>query len=85
MPIISRFFGIIIFIFWRDHNPPHFHARYGDDEVIVEIESGVVTGRMPNRALALIQEWRILHIKELMDNWARAEKKEKLERIQPLE
>ena len=46
MPIISRFFGIIIFMFWREHTPPHFHARYNDDEIIVEIGSGVITGRM---------------------------------------
>jgi len=85
MPIISRFFGIVIYIFWRDHRPPHFHAKYGDDEVTVEIESGLVKGSMPNRALALVQEWRILYTKELMNNWERAERKEKLERIQPLE
>lgn len=44
MPIISRFFGIVIFMFWREHRPPHFHAKYGDDEVIIEIENGKVSG-----------------------------------------
>lgn len=61
MPIISRFFGIVIFMFWREHRPPHFHAKYGDDEVVIEIESGKVSGTMIKRALALVQEWRQLH------------------------
>ena len=58
MPIISRFFGIIIAMYWRDHAPAHFHARYGDEEVVVEIENGQVKGAMSRRALALVQEWR---------------------------
>ena len=85
MPIICRFFGIVIYIYWRDHRPPHFHAKYGDDEVTVDIESGLVKGKMTKRALDMVQEWRKLHIKELLDNWEKAENKQKLKRIQPLE
>lgn len=85
MPIISRFFGIIIFMFWREHNPPHFHAKYGDYEVIVEIESGAVSGEMTKRALALLQEWRQLHKEELLKEWRLAEQKKALFPIQPLE
>jgi len=85
MPIISRFFGIIIFMFWREHNPPHFHAKYGDDEVVIEIESGAVSGVMPKRALALVQEWREFHKDELIRDWKLAEQKKALFPIKPLE
>lgn len=85
MPLISRFFGIIIFMYWRDHTPPHFHAKYGDNETIVEIESGASTGRMPTRAISMVQEWRELHKDELMENWRLAEQKRALKRIEPLE
>ena len=44
MPIISRFFGIVIYMSWREHAPPHFHAKYQDDEIVIDIETGVVTG-----------------------------------------
>ncbi len=85
MPIISRFFGIIISMYWRDHAPPHFHAKYGDDEIIVQIESGAITGRMATRAIFMVQEWRELHKDELMQNWRLAEQKTALKRIEPLE
>ena len=52
MPEISRFFGIVIGMFYRDHEPAHFHARYGDHEITVAIEDGTVTGVFPRRALA---------------------------------
>jgi hypothetical protein len=85
MPIISRFFGIIVFMYWRDHTPPHFHAKYGDDEIIVEIKSASITGRMPARAVSMVQEWRELHKDELMENWRLAEHNRALKRIEPLE
>jgi len=85
MPIISRFFGIVVFMFWREHAPPHFHAKYGDEEVVIEIETGKVTGSMSRRGLALVQEWRELHKKELLENWRLAEQRQSLKRIEPLE
>jgi hypothetical protein len=85
MPIFSRFFGIAIMMYWRDHAPPHFHAKYGDDEITVEIETGVVQGRMSRRALAMVQEWREAHKAELHDNWRLAAAKRPLNRIEPLE
>jgi len=56
MPIICKFFGIMIYMYWKDHAPPHFHAKYGDDEVVVEIKNGNINGSMPNRAIKMIQE-----------------------------
>jgi len=85
MPIICKFFGITIFMFWKEHAPPHFHAKYGDDEMVVEIKSGKTTGYMPSRATKLIQEWRKLHKMELSKDWKLAEQKKALFSIKPLE
>ena len=85
MPIICRFFGIIIYMFWRDHQPPHFHAKYGDSEIIVEIETGKIIGNISKRALSMIQEWRKLHKEELLDDWKLVEQNKPLKSIKPLE
>ena len=62
MPEISRFYGIIIRMYWDEHNPPHFHAFYGSDEVLVEIHSlSVLSGKLPPRALGLAIEWATSH------------------------
>jgi hypothetical protein len=84
MPIISRFFGIVIFINYRDHNPPHFHARYQGQEVTVEIETGLVTGTMSRRALQLVFEWLDLHRDAVMENWNRARQQKPLVTVDPL-
>lgn len=58
MPPISRFFGIVIAMFYADHNPPHFHARYGDQEAVVEIDTlALVAGELSPKARALVVEW----------------------------
>jgi hypothetical protein len=85
MPEISRFLGIIITMFYRDHAPPNFHAIYGEYEITVEIESGVIDGRFPKRALKLVFEWLELHRDELLENWRLAEDRRPLNKIEPLE
>ncbi len=85
MPVISRFLGIAIAILYRDHEPPHFHATYGEYEVTVGIRDGVVTGRFPRRALQHVLEWAGLHRDELLANWDRARAREPLVPIAPLE
>ncbi|MFH0983610.1 MAG: DUF4160 domain-containing protein [Planctomycetota bacterium] len=65
--------------------PPHFHAKYGDEEVVVEIDTGTVTGGMSRRGITLVQEWRELHQQELLENWKLAEQRKSLKRIEPLE
>ena len=82
---ISRFLGIIIAMFYRDHSPPHFHAVYGEYEILVEIETGVINGRFPKRALSLVIEWFELHKEELIDNWRLAQERRPLNKIKPLE
>lgn len=85
MPEISRFLGIVIVMYYNDHAPPHFHAIYGDYEVIVRISDGVVEGRFPHRALTLLLEWYALHKPELLDDWNLARERRPLRRIEPLE
>ena len=85
MPEISRFFGIVITMYYDDHAPPHFHARYGGDQILVEIENGrVLAGRFSPRLTGLVQEWLVLHREELRENWRRARSEEALERIDGL-
>jgi hypothetical protein len=74
MPEISRFLGIVIAMFYNDHGPPHFHARYGNPEILVNIETGeIMSGSFPKRAQALVLEWLVLHRSELMLDWKLAE------------
>ena len=85
MPVVSRFLGIEIRMYYADHPPPHFHAEYGEFEITVEIESQIVAGRFPPRALKSVLEWADLHRDELLKNWQHAERNEALSKIQPLE
>ena len=81
MPEISRFLGIVIAMYYSDHPPPHFHARYGDFEAVVNIEGGVVEGRFPRRALRLILEWYEMHKEELMEDWLLAVERKPLKKL----
>jgi hypothetical protein len=86
MPEISRFFGIIITMFYDEHNPPHFHARYGSDKAALEIASlRVLEGKLPSRALGLVIEWASQHQEELMMNWEAARNDRPPKKIPPLQ
>jgi len=85
MPVVSRFFGIVVYMHWREHAPPHFHAKYQDQEITVEIATGRIEGHMGTKAIGLIQEWREIHKAELLADWVSAESKQALRRIPPLE
>lgn len=85
MPQISYFLGVIIRMFFRDHNPPHFHAVYGKFEALIDIEKNeLISGHLPPRVLGLVIEWTALHQRELLDNWERARRQERLMSIAPL-
>jgi hypothetical protein len=85
MPEISRFFGIIIAMFYREHFPPHFHAQYGEFRAGIRLESlKVFEGDLPPRALGMVIEWASLHKKELLENWKAVEEKKDLKPIEPL-
>jgi hypothetical protein len=85
VPELSRFLGIVITMFYRDHAPPHFHAFYGDFEIEVSIVDGVVTGKFPKRALRHVLEWYDLHKAELLEDWKLATQRKPLKTIPPLE
>lgn len=77
--------GIIICMYYDDHNPPHFHARYGEYMITVDIETGIIKGDFPKRALSAVMEWYDLHREDLKTDWNRAEKDLPLIAIKPLE
>jgi hypothetical protein len=86
MPTLSRFFGIVITMNWNDHQPPHFHARYAEHEAVIRVDTlELESGSLPHRALALVLEWASLHRAELRQNWGRAQTRQPLTPIAPLE
>jgi hypothetical protein len=86
LPLISEFFGIKIYLYWEDHIPPHFHAIYGEHQVIVDIENAVVLkGAFPVRQLKLVLAWCELHREELKKNWESAKNHGEIEKIEPLQ
>jgi hypothetical protein len=86
MPTISEFFGILILMYYSDHAPPHFHARYGDDEVLIQIlPLGVLRGRLMPRALSLVMEWAQMNQDLLLKEWDNAANHKKLQKIPPLQ
>ena len=85
MPTISMFRGIKISINWNDHMPPHFHAKYGDEEILVSIkELEVLEGEMQNKQLKMVLGWAAFHQTELMEDWELATKQQELFSIDPL-
>lgn len=85
MPELTRFFGIIIAMYYNDHAPPHFHAKYGADQAVIRIDSGeVIEGNFSARALRLVEEWRLLHQQVLLNDWALALNRQPLIKIEPL-
>jgi hypothetical protein len=86
MPEISRFFGIVIAIYYNDHAPAHFHAKYGRHKAKIEIATGVVLqGDLPRRALTLVEEWRRLRQTQLETVWQQILERKPFEKIEPLE
>lgn len=85
MPELSRFFGIVISMFFDDHNPPHFHARYGNERVAIDIRTlQVMDGGLSPRALGLVVEWASQHQDELLAAWRLAHNGKPPAKIAPL-
>jgi len=85
MPRISSFYGISIWLYWSDHQPPHFHAQYAGQHAVIAIDGLVLLrGALPPRAMRLISDWVALHRAELRDDWERAQRREPLVPIEPL-
>ena len=86
MPVIARFYGILIAMFYEEHNPPHFHARYGGSQAVIRIaDLAILEGDIPPRALGLIMEWAARHQRELQQNWELARLNQPLQKISPLD
>lgn len=85
MPEISRFYGIVIAVFFDEHNPPHFHARYGGENVAIDIQTlEVLEGELPRRALRMVIEWAGEHQAELLENWELVRAGRQPNKIDPL-
>lgn len=86
MPEISRFFGIVIYMNFNEHNPPHFHAKYGKCEISICINNfQIIAGKFPPKAYLLLIEWANSHKSELMKNWHELRKEHQPKKIKPLE
>jgi len=86
VPRLSEFYGIVIYMYFQDHSPPHVHAIYAEYEALVRIEDGVVIrGALPRTAAALVQRWCLLRNDELQANWNRAQVPSALEAVEPLQ
>lgn len=85
MPEISRFYGIVIRMYFDEHPPPHFHAEYGSHEALFDIRTlALVAGKLPPRATGLVMEWASRHQDELKELWECARRNEPLSNIEPL-
>ena len=85
MPTISIFYGIVIQMFWTEHNPPHFHAKYGEFEALIGINDfSLIEGKLPSKALALVIEWASMHQEELKQNWNLGRNNSTFNKIEPL-
>ena len=85
MPRLAAFYGIVITMNFGDHDPPHFHARYGEHRAVITIDPlDLSRGRLPARAQSLVFEWATLRQRELMEAWNKASRLQPVERIDPL-
>ncbi len=85
MPSVSRFFGIVIYFYFKDHNPPHFHAKYAEYQAEILINGlSVDDGYLPPRVLGLVIEWAQMHQEELLENWKIAKEGGIFKQIAPL-
>ncbi len=85
MPTISAFYGILIRMFYNDHAPPHFHARYGGFEATIDLATlEVIQGQLPGRGLTLVREWAMIHKEELLEDWRLCRENTPPAKIDPL-
>lgn len=85
MPEISRFYGLVVYIFYDEHVPPHFHVKYAEHEAVIGIETlSLLKGDLPPRALGLVTEWAAMHQEELREDWERSLAQKPLKKIAPL-
>jgi hypothetical protein len=85
MPEISRFFGIIIRMFYDEHNPPHFHAEYSGQKAVFDFKGNIIRGGFSSRtATKLVREWADFHVSDLEEDWKLASESQEIKKIEPL-
>ncbi len=84
MPEISRFFGIILFLYWKDHNPPHVHFSFGEYQCNIGVIDRIVDGQAPAKVVAMVNKWLDLHEPEVLSLWEKAQRGEPIGKIEPL-
>lgn len=84
MPTVSSFFNIKIFMNWKEHRPPHFHAKYNEFEASIDLDGNIKDGYLPQKQKRLVLAWLEVHREEIYKNWVLAENKEELCKIEPL-
>ncbi len=85
MPEISRFFGIIIRMFYDEHNPPHFHAEYSGKKAVFDFDGNVIKGNLGSKtATKLVRDWVDMHGPELVIDWKLARENQEIKKIEPL-
>jgi hypothetical protein len=85
LPELSRFYGIVIAMYYKEHSPPHFHAKYGGQRAAFSIEDlRLIEGALPRRVVSFVLEWAFEHRQELMQDWALAGAHKPLRGIAPL-
>jgi hypothetical protein len=85
MPVLSQFLGIVITMYFDDHNPPHFYVRYSEYRALISINNfSILEGALPPRILGLVMEWAGLHKEELMKNWHLLQDSGGFNKIDPL-
>jgi hypothetical protein len=86
VPEISRFFGIIIRMYYHEHNPPHLHAEYAGKKMLIDFQGNIQKGDLGSRAaIRLVREWIDLHVEELIEDWELARAEKDLKKINPLD
>ena len=85
MPEISRFLGIVIYMYFNEHNPPHFHAEYNEHKASILIKTlGLMEGKLPSKVMSLVIEWAQEHQEELLENWNSIKETGQYRKIKPL-
>lgn len=84
MPEISRFFGIILYLYWKDHNPPHIHFSYGGYACNISVIDRIMDGQAPAKVVAMVNKWLDLHEGEVLALWEKAQRGEPIGKVEPL-
>jgi hypothetical protein len=86
MPILSMFFGIIIRMYYDDHDPAHFHAEHQGRKAVFDFRGNILKGDLRSRtATKLVREWADLHASDLLEDWELAKQSKELKKIPPLD